>query len=181
MLKSDTFSSAPRLEPRSAWMLTTLRCLREWNTKGKHTGQLSTNVRQHHSSRACVTKDRPGSGTLTVKVPWEVVGSQGGNKYSVMDLGRDSPGFVSSLPPIFRLKTHWLPSDVRTPVSRFCLKTFVLPSWSWTVPAVGAFIKKASETERFWSPQPNTFPVDTQSVNTVPRPSGVAGTFWPRK
>ena len=66
---------------------------------------------------------------LTVKVLWEVAGSQTVTD-SVMDLGRDSPVLF---------KNH-----LRTPVSRFCLKTFVLPSLSWAIPEVGAFIKKAS-------------------------------------
>ena len=50
--------------------------LSEWRRKGKHTRQLSTNVRQRHRSHARVTKDRPKSGTLIVKVLLEVISSQ---------------------------------------------------------------------------------------------------------
>ena len=117
-----------------------------------------------------------------------------------MDLGRDTPGLChqTSYENTFLIKNifrfcwspfssksvptpyvHLLsvPSDVRTPVSRFCLKTFVLPSWSLAIPEFEAFIKKAPITECSWSPQPNTFLVDTQFVNTVPLPSGVGGIF----
>ena len=94
-----------------------------------------------------------------------------------MDLGRDSPGLCLHCHQSFRSRSTLLPSDVQTPMSRVCLETFVLPSWSWTVPEVQALIKKAPETERSWPPQPNTFLVDTQIVDTVPRPSGVAGIF----
>ena len=44
-----------------------------------------------NNARARVTKDRKGSGKLTVKLSWGVVGSQAVKRYSVMDLGRDSP------------------------------------------------------------------------------------------
>ena len=82
---------------------------------------------------------------------------------------------MSSLPPIFPLKIHLLshllrrpdaggsllPQDLRTPIKE--LRRFQR--------------SKAPVTECSWSPQPNTFLVDTQIVNTVPRPSGVAGIF----
>ena len=75
---------------------------------------------------------------------------------------------MSSLPPIFPLKIHWLPSDIWMLVSRFCLKTFVLLSKSWAIPEVEAFLKKSS-----W----NRTPIlqTPQIVDTAPRSSGVAG------
>ena len=45
----------------------------------------------HSSSRVRVTKDRQGSGKLTVTGPWKVGCSQAVKMYSVMDLGQDSP------------------------------------------------------------------------------------------
>ena len=54
---------------------------------------------------------------------------------------------MSSLPPIFPLKIHWLPSDSWMLVSRFCLKTFVLLSKSWAIPEVEAFLKNPPGTE----------------------------------
>ena len=71
---------------------------------------------------------------------------------------------MSSLPPIFPLKIHVLP--LRRP--RFCLKTFVLPSWGGAIPEVEAFIKKAPVTECSWSPQPNTSLVDTPNCQHSP-------------
>ena len=38
------------------------------------------------TTRVHVTKDRYGSGKLTVKLPWEVAGSQAVKRYSMMDL-----------------------------------------------------------------------------------------------
>ena len=63
MMKAEELSHAVRGCYNSVLSLSEIE-------KEKHTGQLSTNVRQHHRLRAHVTKDRPGSGTLTVKVPW---------------------------------------------------------------------------------------------------------------
>ena len=76
------------------------------------------------------TKDRQGSVMLTVKVPWKVGGSQAVKRYSVMDLGRDSP--------VLRLHCHqsFCSRSIRTlQTSRCrrvvsCLKTFISPSWS---------------------------------------------------
>ena len=57
--------------------------------------KLSTDARQHQSLRVRVTGNQQRSGELTVKqisvVPWEVVRDQVGKRYSVMDLGQDSP------------------------------------------------------------------------------------------
>ena len=116
MMKSDT------LEPRSAWM-SQLRDVSECEmhmtavNKCAPTSQL---VRTRHQ--------RP-TGKWYVDCEGAVGGcwKSRGNQHSVMDLGRGLSCVVSSLPPIFPLKIHLLPSDVWTPVSRSCLKTFVLP------------------------------------------------------
>ena len=44
-----------------------------------------------HNARARVTKDQQRSGIRTVKLSREVVGNLAGYRYSVMDLGQDSP------------------------------------------------------------------------------------------
>ena len=121
-------------------------------------------MRQRHSSRVCVTKQ--GSGTLTVNVPWEVVGSQavtntqwwilGGTLlccvFTATNLSAQEP---FAPPRLLDTGESFLPQDLRTPIMKLGDSRG------------RAFIKKASATESFCSPQPNTFLIDTSNGPTL--------------
>ena len=157
MMESDTFHSFQDLVHAARARHNSVLSLRVELKRKAHCTAL--NKCAPTSPPACTRHQRP-TRKWYVDCEGAVVGctKSGCNKYSVMDLGRDSPGLCLHCS---RFIPFPIQSDVRTPVSRFCLKTFALPSWTWAILEVEAFIKKAPVTECSWSPQPNTFLVDT--------------------
>ena len=75
-----------------------------------------------------------------------------------MDLGQDSPVSCLHCHQSFCSRSTRATGTSRTsfglPVSCFCFRTFVLSSWSWAVPDVGAFLKK-TPADDFVSPSAN--------------------------
>ena len=157
------------------------RTVSESGTERVNTWQLSTKGHKHSSSRARVTKDRQGSGTLIVKVPWEVVGNQAVTN-SMMDLGRDSLS-LSLLCCVFTA-TDLSAQDPLAPLRRLdAAESFLLSRLSYSHHGIGRF----QWSERLSRRVPylkvscllnrTSFLKTPQTVNNVPPPSRIADIF----